>query len=49
MTFNDTLIVFDVMCDHNIVSLGKETPMLRLFTIYIVEYPNSTGILKLYR
>jgi len=47
-----SMFVNDVMCDRNIVSSGKEIPVLRLFgsalfgdSIYLRRYPNSTSIL----
>ena len=50
------MFVNDVVCDQDIVSSGKEIPVLRLLgcalfenSIYLRRYPNSTGILGSYR
>jgi len=51
-----SMFVNDVMCDRDIVSLGKEIPMLRLLgcalfgnLIYLRRYSDSTGTLDSYR
>jgi len=55
MIFDDKLIVFDVMCDHYIVFLRKEILVLRWLGCAFfgdlsgTMYPNSIGILELYR
>ena len=48
--------VNDVVCDQDIVSSGKEIPVLRLLgcalfgdSIYLRRYPNSIGTLDSYR
>jgi len=51
-----SMFVNDVMCDRDIVSSGKEIPVLRLLgyallgdSIYLKRYPYSTGTLDSYR
>jgi len=51
-----SMFVNDVVCDRDIVSSGKEIPVLRLLgcalfgdSIYLRRYPDSTGILDSYR
>jgi len=51
-----SMFVNDVVCDWDIVSSGKEIPVLKLLecalfvdSIYLRRYPNSTGILDSYR
>jgi len=51
-----SMFVNDVVCDQDIVSLGKEIPVLRLLgralfgdSIYLRRYPDSTGTLDSYK
>jgi len=51
-----SMFVNDVVCDWDIVSSGKEIPVLRLLgcalfrdSIYLRRCPDSTGILDSYR
>jgi len=51
-----SLFVNDVVCDRDIVSSGKEIPVLRLVRcalfgdlIYLRRYPDSTNILDSYK
>jgi len=51
-----SMFVNDVVCDQDIVSSGKEIPVLRLLgcalfedSIYLRRYPDSTGTLDSYR
>jgi len=54
----DVVLMFvnDVVCDQDIISSGKEIPVLRLLgralfgdSIYLKRYPNSIGTLNSYR
>jgi len=51
-----SMFVNDVLCDWDIVSSGKEIPVLRLLgralfgdSIYLRRYPDSTGTVDSYR
>jgi len=50
-----SMFVNDVVCDRDIISLGKEISVLRLLgcalfrdSIYLGRYPDSTGTLDSY-